>query len=80
MFIEGDEKPMSPEVERMVEEMNLELGFSTSTADRIHVMPVDEFPNPAEARHTLSPAKRLVERQRLRNLMKVRVRAKPPSK
>jgi len=76
MFIEGDDQPMSSEVARVVEDMQIELGITDSSVDRMHVLPLHEFPAPEGARARMSPASRLLERQRLRDLVRIKVRKK----
>jgi hypothetical protein len=76
VFLNVPEHPLDSEVQRFVEEMHDGLGVGENIFGRFHVIPRNEYPDPDGTHRALSPAKRAIDRQRIRNLMKLRLRHK----
>lgn len=74
MFLTFDEGPAPPELAAAVHEMQADLGLVSNVVNHASVLDVEEFPNPDGRAIGQSPAKRLVERQRLQNLKRLRQR------
>lgn len=69
LFLNVHEQPLEPDAQRFVEQMQGDLGAGESAFERLRMMPLEEYPDPDGRSRDLSPAKRAIERQRIRNLL-----------